>query len=148
MSLPALYPGVVKAYDAVTRLCTVEIPGFTDGCEQFPVAEIMQALGDRTEHTEIRILAGDRVWLQFQNGDPRYPIIVGFRAKNRGNMVGTRHWEHENFDTQADQNIVIQAGQVITIEAGQQILLKVGGTTIDLTASLMQLTSAIIKLNE
>lgn len=146
MSLPALYPGVVKEYRAQPRYCTVEIPGFTDGAEQFPEADIMQSLGDRSEDTEVRIKPGDRVWLSFFNGDSRYPIIVGFRAKNQGNNVGTRHWEHENFDLQADQNYNLAAGENITLTAGTMITLTVGGSKVEISASTIAVIAAAIQM--
>lgn len=138
MSLPALWPGVVRSVDRNTRLCRVEIPGITDGAETLPEAEIKQAIGDRSEDTEIRILPGDRVWLQFIGGDPRYPVIDSFRARNASNMVGTRHWQHDNFDLQADQDFNLEAGATITQTAGETILLA-AGTSITLMAAGSQL---------
>lgn len=138
MSLPALWPGIVRSVDRNTRLCRVEIPGITDGTGVLPEAEIKQPLGDRSEDTEIRILPGDRVWLQFIGGDPRYPIIDSFRARNAANMVGTRHWEHENIDLQADQDFNLEAGATITQTAGETILLG-AGTSITLVAGGSQL---------
>lgn len=129
------WPAVVVSYDRPARQCVVAIPGITNGADGL-IAEIEQNLGDRSEHSEIRILPGDRVWVDFLAGDPRYPIITGFRARNQQNMVGTRHWEHENFTIDADQTI--------TLTAGSQIKLIVGGTSITLTAaSITQIAAAI-----
>lgn len=137
------WPAVVVAYNRPARQCVVAMEGITDGAEGL-IAEIEQNLGDRSEHSEIRIIAGDRVWVDFLAGDPRYPIITGFRARNAQNMVGTRHWEHENFTHDADQTFVVTAGQSIRLEAGSQIELVVGGTSITLTAdSIAQIASAI-----
>lgn len=129
----ARWPAVVTLYSAQPRQCEVSIPGITDGGSLS--AEIEQSLGDRSEDTEIRIKAGDRVWVDFLANDPRYPIITGFRAKNTGNMVGTRHWEHENFTLNADQTVLIKAGESIRLEAGALIELVVEGSTISIDAS-------------
>lgn len=129
----ARWPAVVTLYSAQPRQCEVSIPGITDGGSL--VAEIEQSLGDRSEHTEIRIKTGDRVWVDFLANDPRYPIITGFRAKNTGNMIGTRHWEHENFTFIADQTVLIKAGQSVRVEAGALIELVVAGSTLKIDAS-------------
>lgn len=141
------WPAVVVSYDRPARQCVVSIPGITAGAEGL-VAEIEQSIGDRSEDTEIRIKAGDRVWVDFLAGDPRYPIITGFRARNAENMVGTRHWEHENFTLTADQTVVIAAGQSIRLQADAQITLQVGGSTITLTPDKIAAVAAAIGLND
>jgi hypothetical protein len=110
--LPSIWPGVVKSYDAQKRICRVEIPGITDGSSELPEAEIMQSLGDKSEHTEIRILVGDRVWLNFAGGDPRFPVITGFRAKETGNSTEWRRWHHANFEFTADGMLRINATNI------------------------------------
>lgn len=141
MSLPSRIPGIVNSYDRQRRECRVEIPGYTDGAEEFPVAQFENPLGDKSEHTEIRILPGDRVWLAFENGDPRYPIITGFRPKQVGNVVGYRRWHHENIETDADQTQKHTAGTTYRVEAGQSITLIVGGSSIVMNDSSITLTS-------
>lgn len=133
------WPAVVVSYDRPTRQCVVSMEGITNGAEGL-IAEIEQSIGDRSEDTEIRIKAGDRVWVDFLAGDPRYPIITGFRARNQQNMVGTRHWEHENFTIVADQTI--------TLTAGSKITLKVGASSITLTPSKIAQVAAAIGLND
>jgi len=148
------WPAVVVSYDRPSRQCVVSMEGITSGADGL-VAEIEQNLGDRSEHSEIRILPGDRVWVDFLAGDPRYPIITGFRARNAENMVGTRHWEHENFTLVADEtqaftagtSITHQAGQAITLTAGSKIELIVGGTSVTLTADSITQIAAAIALN-
>lgn len=138
----ARWPAVVTKYIAEPRQCEVSIPGITEGGSLN--AEIEQNLGDRSEHTEIRIQKGDRVWVDFLANDTRYPIITGFRAKNTGNMVGTRHWEHENFTFNADETVLIKAGQSIRLEAGAFIELVVGATILKIdTAAIAQVASQL-----
>lgn len=133
------WPAVVVSVDRPARQCVVSIPGITEGAGGL-VAEIEQNLGDRSEDTEIRIKAGDRVWVDFLAGDPRYPIITGFRARNASNMVGTRLWEHDNF--------IIAADKTITLLAGEQIRLEVGGSSITITAEQIAMLAAHIGLND
>lgn len=131
------FPAIVKSVDRPRREVRVEIPGITDGADTMPLAEIEYPIGDRSEQTEIRILEGDRVWVSFIGGDPRYPIITGFRAKNTGNEVGTRRWVHDNFESIADALYRVQAGESITLVVGGSTLLIEGGQTTLTTAKLV-----------
>lgn len=110
--LPSRWPGEVVSYDAARRTCRVRIPGITDGSTEFPEATIEQAIGDKSEHTEIRILPGDRVWLCFECGDSRFPIVTGFRAKETGNETAWRRWHHANIELTADGVFRINATAV------------------------------------
>ena len=172
MTLHGKWPGIIRAYSAQSREVRVEIPGVTDGATEWPTAEIEYPIGDKSRHTEIRILVGDEVWLEFLRGDPRYPIITGWRCPSIGNDVGTRRWHHENFETEADvdqlhiagtdygilagNNVGIDAGTTVevvagsTVEvfAGERILLKVGGSTIEITPDMIKALAGQIFLNE
>lgn len=136
MSLPGEWPGVIKSYSAESREVRVDIPGMTDGAEEFPVAQIRYPIGDKSKHTEIRILEGDLVWLAFECGDPRYPIITGWRNPNEGNVVGFRRWHHENIESDSDktqkhtagtsytikaEDVVIEASKTVRISAGETV---------------------------
>lgn len=171
MSLAGKWPGIVREYDREAREIRVEIPGITDGAEELPIAQIEYPIGDKSPHTEIRILVGDKVWLEFECGDPRYPIITGWRNPNEGNVVGFRRFHHENIESDADEtqkhtagqgytvlagtdilndaqnDILIKAGKTITLEAGQKITLKVGGSTIVIDGSSIKAKAATIDLN-
>lgn len=104
--LPARIPGIVRSYLAASRECRVEIPGLTDGVDVLPLAEIEYPIGDKSKAgshaTEIEILPGDLVWLAFEGGDPRYPIITGFRNARSGNAIDWRRWHHTNIELTAD----------------------------------------------
>lgn len=151
------FPAVVKsvAEGRARREVRVEIPGYTDGADTFPVAEVEYPIGDRSEQTEIRILEGDRVWVEFINGDPRYPIITGFRAKQVGNEPDTRRWVHDNIELIADLLYRVQAGERVEIAVGGatvevtdgKIELTAGGSTIVMDASGIKLNGSKIELN-
>lgn len=164
MSLPGEWPGVIKSYDADLREVRVDIPGMTDGAEEFPVAQIRYPIGDKSKHTEIEILEGDLVWLAFECGDPRYPIITGWRNPSEGNVVGFRRWHHKNIESDADETqkhtagtsytvkaesvlidgtktvtikseaILLDASQTVTIKGGSKVLLEVGGSQFELSS--------------
>lgn len=136
------YPAVVRSVDRDRREVRVEIPGITDGAEVFPLAEIEYPIGDRSEQTEIRIVEGDRVWVAFHAGDPRYPIITGFRAKHAGNGIEWRRWAHDNFEITADG-----IHRIIAMEKAEVI---VGASKIEVTDGVIKLIagSASIEMSD
>jgi len=115
-SMPGKYPAVVAGYDVGSRTCRVKIPGVTDGADAFPSAEIEYPIGDKSSTTEIEILPGDMVWVSFIGGDPRHPLITGWRNPKVGNSSGLRKWHHANVEINGDGSITIIAGNV-TIQA-------------------------------
>jgi hypothetical protein len=132
-------PGFIKSYDPDTRMCTVAIPGITDGASEFPEAEIEYPIGDKSASnastpTEIEILAGDAVWLEFENGDERFPIITGYRNPRSGNSSTWRRYHHENFEILTDALLYLTPGTDLTIVAGQ----NVNVTCQNLTATVQQ----------
>lgn len=106
----------VSVDDRGARLYRVRIPGLTDNGTEQPIAQLCNPIGDKSEHTEIRIKPGDRVWLAFENGDTRYPVIVGFRPKNVGNAMDWRRFEHANFEFNADNTFQIIAGTQVHVK--------------------------------
>lgn len=124
--MPGRYPAVVVSYDWQKRTCRIEIPGLTDGGDVMPEAEIEYPIGDKSRTgdyaTEIEISPGDTVWVAFIGGDPRYPVITGYRNPHAGNSGDWRRWHHKNIELSADTNIVIQAGGSVTIKAGSVLI--------------------------
>jgi hypothetical protein len=115
--LPGRYPATVKSYDQVSRTCRVDIPGITQGGDVYPVAEIEYPIGDKSRTgahaTEIEMLAGDTVWVAFIGGDPRYPIITGYRNPQAGNSADWRRVHHANIELTADGTLKLNA---VTVE--------------------------------
>lgn len=105
-----LYAAIVREVDRERREVRVEIPPFTDGASEWPIAEINYPIGDYSPNTEIRIPIGQPVWVAFHNGDGRYPVIMGSRNPNVGNVVGWRRFNHENIELNAEESIVFNVG--------------------------------------
>ena len=135
-------PGFLQSYDQDTRKCRVRFPPFTDGAEKMPEAMLSYPLGDKSEHTEIRMLAGDRVWLDFVNGDPRFPIITGYRPKETDNAIDWRRWHHENIELQADTDLHLFAtgGKVHVLANGQALI---EANEVRIVAPLIKLDGAV-----
>ncbi|GAB4059178.1 hypothetical protein [Uliginosibacterium sediminicola] len=118
---PGRWPAVVKSYEQDTRMCRVEIPGITDGADVLPLAEIEYPIGDKSRNgrfqTEIEILSDDPVWVSFIGGDPRYPIITGYRNPQSGNSVDWRRWHHTNMELLAEMLMNMIAGEDIVIRS-------------------------------
>lgn len=145
------YPAIVKTYDAATRTCRVQIPGITDGGDALPLAEIAYSLGDKSRNgahaTETEILSGDAVWVVFQGGDPRYPIITAYRNPRSGNSSAWRRVHHANIEHNADTAYKIKSGSTIELEAGASITLKCGASTLLINDASITLQSGQINLN-
>lgn len=124
--IQGLWPGVVNSYAGGSRTCRVEIEGITEGSGVRPEAVFCNPLGDNAESTEIRIRPGDPVWLSFEGGDPRYPIIMGYRTPRTGNPTGWRRWQHANVELIAEDTLLI----------------TVGATTVTVTDGLMTVAGA------
>lgn len=105
------YPAIVRAYDQARRTCRVEIPGLTDGGDVLPEAEVEYPIGDK-KNTEIEITPGDPVWVSFLGGDPRYPIITGWRNPQSGNGADWRRWHHKHIELSADGAMRLVVGAV------------------------------------
>lgn len=110
----SMYPAIIKSYDAQRRKVRIEMVGLTDGDSLLPEADLMYSLGDKSKHTEIEILAGDAVWVDFLANDPRYPIIVGFRNPEIGNSVAWRKWHHANIELHADGTLLLKGTHLVT----------------------------------
>ena len=127
--MPGRYPAIVKSYNQARRTCRIEIPGLTDGGDVLPEAEIEYPIGDKSRAgantTEIEITPGDTVWVAFIGGDPRYPIITGYRNPQAGNSADWRRWHHANIELIADA----------------EMRLVVGGTSVVITQSGITITT-------
>ena len=70
-------------------------------------AEIEYPIGDKSRlgkwETEIEILPEDTVWVDFIGGDPRYPVITGWRNPQAGNSLDWRRWHHKNIEHVTDE---------------------------------------------
>jgi hypothetical protein len=139
-NLAGRYPAIVNSYDAIRRTCRINIPGISSGGDINIEAEIEYPLGDKSRavkwNTEIEILAGDAVWVDFIGGDPRYPVITGYRNPQLGNGSEWRRWHHKNIELNADKSMMVKAGESIlinanksvTIKAGESLLIQFGGS--------------------
>lgn len=134
------YPAVVMSYDANTRLAKIKLEPLDDGADTQLEAELCYPLGDKS-NTAIEILENDPVWVEFEQGDPRYPIIVGYRNKRTGNDDLTRRYHHHgNFEILADNIIKIKGNVKVIVESAT---VEVIATTVNVTASNTNITSLV-----
>lgn len=129
MSTPGLmvgkWPAVVDSYDKSTRECRVKVPSLTDGGDEALLAEIEYPVGDKSKagqfSTDILMLPGDPVWVEFLGGDPRYPIITGQRNPQVGNGTDWRRFHQANIELLAQQLMNLIAGGIITIKSDAKV---------------------------
>lgn len=126
--MPGRYPAIVKSYDKIKRTCRIEIPGVTDGGDVLPEAEIEYPIGDKSRAgvnpTEIEITPGDTVWISFIGGDPRYPLITGYRNPQAGNSVDWRRWHHKNIELIADSEMRLVVGSTSIVMTPDNITIS------------------------
>lgn len=107
------HPAIVKSYDKNKRTCRIEIPGLTDGADVLPEAEIDYPIGDKSVSgaysTEIEIIPGDTVWVEFIGADARYPVIISYRNPQVGNSIDWRRFHHANIEITADGVLKLNA---------------------------------------
>lgn len=137
-----IYPAIIEEYlGGDSRMVMVNVPGLTDGMTHAE-AVLSVPVGDRPELTEQRILAADKCWVQFQGGDPRYPVVTGYRTPETGSQEGWRRWAHTNIETAADEESNHTAA-TYTITATDSITFTVGGSSFQLTSSGFALVGAV-----
>lgn len=130
------YQGVVESYNGNGRMCRVLIPSQTDGSNVALEAVFCNPLGDRPEDTEIRILAGDKIWIEFEAGDERFPIITGYRTPREGNPVDWRRWQHKNIELTAEETLIINATNVVWNVSGNFTKHVAGDDTTDVGGAM------------
>lgn len=133
--MPGRYPAIVRSYNQARRTCRVEIPGLTDGGDVLPEAELEYPIGDKSRAgdftTEIEVLPGDTVWVAFIGGDPRYPIITGYRNPQAGNSADWRRWHHANMELLADTLMRLIAGGDVLIKSDTHVTVQAPQVTVD-----------------
>ena len=138
------YPAVVVGYDANTRLAQVKIEPLDNGADTVLDAELLYPLGDKS-NTAIEVLAGDFVWVEFEAGDPRYPIIAGYRNKRTGNDDSTRRYHHHgSFEILADNIIKIKGNVKVIVESET---VEVIAPTVKVTSTTVTVDATTITVN-
>ena len=139
-TMPGRYPAVVKSYAKNRRTCRIEIRGLTDGADVLPEAEIEYPIGDKSitgsHATEIEMLAGDTVCIAFICGDPRYPIITGYRNPQSGNSIDWRRFHHANIEMTADGTLKLNAST-----------LEINATTVTINGTNTTINGSSLKHN-
>lgn len=108
-----LYPATIESYDAASKTCKVTMDGVTSGTSGLLTAEIGYPIGDKSPHTDIKIFGGELVWIMFEAGDMRHPIITHFRNKRTGNEMDWRKFHHDNIGMSADDTLIIKAKSIV-----------------------------------
>lgn len=123
-SLGRWTPGVIDSVDSRNRIVRVQIQGLTDGAQQYPEAEICYPVGEDSRETDRLIKPGALVWLDFVGGNPKYPIITGYRCPQRGNADGVHRIAQQRIELLADADMELSATSgTLTIKAGTKVVL-------------------------
>lgn len=143
-SLGRWTPGVIDSVDSRTRIVRVQIPGLTDGAQQYPEAEICYPVGEDCRETDRRIKPGALVWLDFVGGNPKYPIIIGYRCPQRGNAEGVHRIAQQRIELLADADMELSATSgTLTIKAGTKVVLESPGFEFKGVATFAELVTMV-----
>lgn len=126
------WPAWIDSYDGPSRMARVRIDGLTDGSTTLPNAVIAYAIGDRAiapnskDQTEILVLPGDPVWVEFERGDERFPIVTHYRLPRDGSPVDWLRRHQKNIEETADEDYILNAHN-LTIKVSGKVKWEVGG---------------------
>ena len=88
----------ILSYNAKGRTAKVHIHGMTDGASDGLTATFAYPVGDSDKDTEREILAGEDVYVFFENGEESRPVIAFFSSHGENAVVDTRRIRQETPD--------------------------------------------------
>ncbi|MGA8882808.1 MAG: hypothetical protein WB445_04205 [Acinetobacter sp.] len=110
----------ILSYSAKSRTAKVHIHGMTDGASDGLTATFAYPVGDSDKDTEREILAGEDVYVFFENGEESRPVIAFFSSHGENAVVDTRRIRQENIELLARSNIKVQA-KVIEVDGSETV---------------------------
>lgn len=140
MKLNGFWPAKLTSYDAATRTGEVWIDEVTDGADRGLVAEFAYPVGEDDQDTERKITLPANVYVFFEMGDPRCPVVFAWRTRQDGSaVVGTRRIRQQNIQVLATANLNLTAeraemsfnSMLLTVPAGLNIVGPVTCQTIE-----------------
>ena len=115
-------------YNAKDRTAKVHIHGMTDGASEGLTATFAYPVGDSDKDTEREILAGEDVYVFFENGEESRPVIAFFSSHGENAVIDTRRIRQENIEllarskiTAKAKTIEIDGSEVVNIHSAAQI---------------------------
>ncbi|OTG93558.1 hypothetical protein B9T24_13880 [Acinetobacter sp. ANC 4654] len=106
----------ILSYNAKGRTAKVYIHGMTDGASEGLTATFAYPVGDSDKDTEREILAGEDVYVFFENGEESRPVIAFFSSHGENAVIDTCRIRQENIELLARSKVYLEA-PVIHIKA-------------------------------
>lgn len=111
------YPAKIMSYDREKRRCMVQIDPFTKGSENGIEAQLAYSIADDDYKTEVKLTAGQEVWVFFEAGLLSRPVVSYSRCHGVGAEVGTRRIEQDKIELIANESIKLIVGEkMITLD--------------------------------
>lgn len=141
MKLNGFWPAKLTSYDAATRTGEVWIDEVTDGADRGLVAEFAYPVGEDDQDTERKITLPANVYVFFEMGDPRCPVIFAWRTRQDGSaVVGTRRIRQVKVEVLADDTVRIAGATKVILESSDVSI--EASTKIRLSAPIISINGA------
>lgn len=116
-NLYGFYPGKILSYSGDSKTVQVSIEPYTNGSEDGIQAKIAYPVGFTDADLELAIVDNPDVWVFFENGQFRNPVVGFFRTRRTGSSTGVLRLRQKSIELIADEIKFITAKTTTTGDA-------------------------------
>lgn len=100
-----LYGGKILSYDSTKKTAQVSVEPYTNGAENGITAKIAYPVGFDDQDTELSINGQPDVWIFFERGEFKNPVIAFFRTRQSSSVSDVFRLRHKQIELYAE-NII------------------------------------------
>ena len=102
-NLYGFYPGKILSYNKLAKTVQVSIEPYTSGSENGITAKIAYPVGFTDTDLELSIVNNPDVWVFFENGQFKNPVVSFFRTKQSGSVQDVLRLRQKTIELIADE---------------------------------------------
>lgn len=110
--LNGFYPGKILSIADDKKTVQVSVEPYTSGLENGITAKLAYPVGFNDKDTELQIIGQPDVWVFFERGQFKNPVVSFFRTHQTGSVTGVFRLRHKKLEFYAD-NIEFYAKKVL-----------------------------------